>query len=219
MHSFTYLATAVLPAVALAASGTVHTVTVGGLTAAGSPNLVYTPESVDAVVGDTVQFVFKQLNHTATQSAFDAPCNALVDGADSDFMPNADGADGITWDYEVTTIDPTWFYCKQKTPAVHCGAGMVFGINPAKTGDKTMADFKQLAIKLNGTAAETAPTGTEEGCYTASQTYDMWASKPTATGSGVAPDGSSCQCSCACGAGELPDGAGLGAFGGYGGTL
>jgi plastocyanin len=213
MHSFTYLASALLPAVTLAMT---HTVTVGGLTADGSPNLVYTPESVDAMVGDTVHFVFKQLNHTASQSAFDTPCNLLEGGMDSGFMPNADGADGVTWDMKVTTTEPIWMYCRQEG---HCGTGMVFAVNPAKTGDKTMADFKQLAIKLNGTASSYTPSGVVggDGCYSASQTYAM--SAPTATGYGTAPDGSSCQCSCACESNNLPYGAGVGSFGGWSAAL
>jgi hypothetical protein len=44
----------------------------------------------------------------------------------------------------------TGFYCKQQN-GIHCGKGMVFSINAATSGDKTMAAFKQLAVNKNGT--------------------------------------------------------------------
>ena len=54
----------------------------------GSAGLVYTPESLNAAVGDMVVFTFMTLNHTATQSSFGTPCDALPGGMDSGFMPN-----------------------------------------------------------------------------------------------------------------------------------
>ena len=68
--------------------------------------LVYNPESVKATVGDTVHFIFKSKNHTATQSTFDDPCVKMDNGADSGFMPNPNDEDGFTWDFEVTTEEP-----------------------------------------------------------------------------------------------------------------
>lgn len=115
MHTATLLSTvfaasAAYAQVQVAAAGSVHTVTVGGaVPQAGStplPKLQYTPESINAAVGDTVQFVFMQENHTATQSAFDAPCVKLDGGKDSGFMPNPEGKAGVTWDFKVNVKDP-----------------------------------------------------------------------------------------------------------------
>lgn len=64
-------------------TGTTHTVTVGG-----SAGLVYSPDTVDAVIGDVVLFTFLSENHTATQSAFATPCERLEGGMDSGFQPN-----------------------------------------------------------------------------------------------------------------------------------
>lgn len=74
----------------VAVAAATHTVVVGG-TVAGKPNLVYTPDSVQAAVGDMVVFQFMAQNHTLTQSAFATPCEKLADGMDSNFIPNING--------------------------------------------------------------------------------------------------------------------------------
>jgi plastocyanin len=60
-----------------------HYVTVGG-----PGGLVFTPDHVNAKVGDVVLFTFLGNNHTATQSAFTTPCDPLAGGMDSGFMSN-----------------------------------------------------------------------------------------------------------------------------------
>lgn len=54
----------------------------------GSAGLAYTPDTIEAAIGDMVIFTFLEQNHTATQSAFTTPCEALAGGMDSGFMPN-----------------------------------------------------------------------------------------------------------------------------------
>lgn len=68
--------------------------------------LLYNPESIKAATGDTVQFIFKSKNHTATQSTFEDPCKKMDSGSDSGFMPNPDDEDGLTWDFEVPSEEP-----------------------------------------------------------------------------------------------------------------
>ncbi|OTB04134.1 hypothetical protein M426DRAFT_29233, partial [Hypoxylon sp. CI-4A] len=103
---------------------TTHTVKVGG-----GKNLVFTPDSIAANMGDMVIFEFGAANHTVTQSTFATPCKAMEGGMDSGFMPNANDtvvpAPQVAM--QVMTTDPLWFYCKQKA---HCGKGMTFSINP-----------------------------------------------------------------------------------------
>jgi len=128
---------------AAATGAMTHTVVVGGMkpVATGmAPVLGYSPEAIKAAVGDMVIFEFMQKNHTATQSTFAEPCKKMEGGMDSGFMPNPEGKAGVTWNMTVETTDPLWFYCKQQN-GIHCGKGMVFSINAAETGDKTMADF------------------------------------------------------------------------------
>lgn len=65
-------------------TGATHSVTVGG-PAAG---LNFSPSQISANIGDMVIFTFLSANHTATQSAFDTPCQPLAGGMDSSFQPN-----------------------------------------------------------------------------------------------------------------------------------
>ena len=74
----------------------------------GSAGLVYTPNSVQAAVGDTVRFTFKEKNHTATQSTFDKPCVRKADALDSGFLANPDGKanPAPTWWFTVPDTKP-----------------------------------------------------------------------------------------------------------------
>ncbi|RXW18872.1 hypothetical protein EST38_g6973 [Candolleomyces aberdarensis] len=144
-RSFALLALGLLPAVR---SATLEVV-VGG-----PGTLRYNPESVTAVPGDVVRFIFQQKNHTATQSTFEAPCVQAPGGFDSGYIPVAEGVtEGFpAAEFTVTTTDPVWVYCKQGT---HCQAGMVFAINPGER----LAAFKAAAA--GGAAPTTAsPTST-----------------------------------------------------------
>ena len=64
-------------------AGATHSVTVGG-----PQGLSFSPEQIKATVGDTVIFTYLSQNHTATQSAFDTPCQALAGGMDSGYQAN-----------------------------------------------------------------------------------------------------------------------------------
>lgn len=157
--------------------GEVHRVIVGG-----DKGLVFDPQSVVAKPRDTIIFEFHQKNHTVTQSSFDDPCRRLnkdgVLGFDSDFFPvGADLTSGFpTWNYTVTDTAPVWAYCRQKTPASHCGAGMVFAINSDESSPRNFAAYKNVAETLNGTAvgAQTpAATGTQTGGALSIQTSGL----------------------------------------------
>jgi plastocyanin len=228
---------------------------VGGLKAVATgmaPVLGYNPESIKAAQGDTVVFVFMQKNHTATQSTFAEPCKKKEGGMDSGFMINPDGKPGVEWNMTVDTTEPlckckhsthtatslTWsgFYCKQKN-GVHCGRGMVFSINAPSAGDKTMAAFKQLAIKQNGTeqapltaaainvvqpgaaAAPTTVTILAGGANNAVATATGTGAATVATGTGTDNQGNSCTCQCLCGVNQFPAAAAVNNFGGFAGML
>jgi len=155
--AFSFLVLAALPAV----RGATHEVVVGG-----TGILKYTPESVDAASGDTVRFVFKQKNHTATQSTFANPCVKAPGGFDSGFVPVADDVtDGFqVAEFSVTSTDPVWVYCKQGT---HCSsAGMVFAINP---GEK-MAAFKAAATGAAPASTASTPSTSTTAAPTSSTT-------------------------------------------------
>ena len=97
-------------------AGATQTVIVGG-----PAGLVYTPEFVNAAVGDVVKFDFRALNHTVTQSSLNLPCMALPGGEKSGFRPNPANTPGVQiFEFTVPNEKPQWFYCGQ---ANHCEMG------------------------------------------------------------------------------------------------
>ena len=218
-----------------------------------APVLGYRPESITANVGDVVEFQYMQKNHTATQSTFAEPCKAMEGGKDSGFMPNPEGKAGVTWNMTVETTDAICklynteesdlcefqltdgqgMYCKQAN-GEHCGKGMVFSINAKFDGDKTMAQFKQLAINTNGTtlqnaaiqsvnpAAAAAPsTVTVQAVGTAATASGSGAlaSATVIAGQGTDGAGQTCTCSCLCGMNSFPASAAINNFGGFPGMI
>ncbi|CAI6338655.1 unnamed protein product [Periconia digitata] len=236
----------VMSVAAQAAGPMTHTIAVGGLKPVETgmaPNLGFFPDQITANVGDTVMFEFFQKNHTATQSTFDQPCKKKEGGMDSGFQPNADGKPGVTWNITVETTDALWFYCKQQT-GTHCGVGMVMSINAKFEGDKTMAQFKNLAVKTNGTnlkdaaiqqvGAEAAAVASPVTVVAAAGTGGAAPPPPPAAASGAAAappaqvvggsgvdsvSGQTCSCQCLCGMNSFPAQAAINNFGGFAGMI
>lgn len=142
------LTTAVVLSVLPIVRGAEHQVVVGG------PGIIkYDPQFINADPGDVVTFIFKQKNHTVTQSTFASPCQPLSGGFDSGFVPVPDSDTNGPFtvaQFSVSDTNPVWVYCRQAT---HCQQGMVFAINP---GDK-FAAF-QAAAMGNGNAQQSTST-------------------------------------------------------------
>jgi len=110
------------------------------VTVGGTGVLAFNPSSVNANVGDVIQFNFQQKNHTVTQSTLTTPCSPLTGGFDSGFMPVASTQTSNFPVAQLTVKDanPIWAYCRQST---HCQSGMVFAVNPGNN----FAAFKAAA--------------------------------------------------------------------------
>ncbi|KAJ7349148.1 hypothetical protein DFH08DRAFT_743009 [Mycena albidolilacea] len=125
------------------------------VTVGGTGVIAYTPNQVTANVGDVIQFVFKQKNHTITRSTLASPCSPLVGAGafDSGFVPvDAAATDNFRLaQLTVEDTNPIWIYCRQ---AGHCAQGMVFAVNP---GDK-FAAFQAAAT--GSASASAAPSAT-----------------------------------------------------------
>lgn len=65
------------------------TLAINHIVTVGQNGLTYTPSAIAAAIGDNVQFNFYALNHSVTQSTFENPCAALVNGFDSGFVTSA----------------------------------------------------------------------------------------------------------------------------------
>jgi len=132
--------------VASALAQTVHVVTVGS----SNGSTVYSPNNINAPVGDFVQFQFSLKNHSVVQSTFDQPCqpiasNSNITGFFSGFMGvSATDTDIPTYTIPIANSNPIWFYCAQAT---HCQKGMVGVINqnPAANATRSLTNYAALA--------------------------------------------------------------------------
>ena len=106
---------------------------------------------------------------------------------------------------------------------------MVFAINAATTGDKTFAQYKQLAVNTNGTALTTAAiqsvgAGAQAAPTTVtiaagSGTTDAASAASVVAGTGTDSTGNACACQCLCGVNAFPQAAAANNFGGFAGML
>ena len=112
----------------------------------GQNGLQFSPQTIKAAPGDTVEFHYYPKNHSVVQSSFDAPCKPLAGGFNSGFVPTAEGMSvssisspenrGISADIQknksftitVNDANPIWIYCSQ-TEGSHCQMGMAMVIN------------------------------------------------------------------------------------------
>ncbi|KAK8094525.1 serine-threonine rich protein [Apiospora hydei] len=196
------------------------------------PLVSYTPPAeVKAKKGDMVIFSFMAANHTATQSTFEKPCDAMPGGMDSGFQPNANNTVNPPPQVamQVMVETPLWFYCRQST---HCGKGMTFSINP--TAEKSQALFQSMAIAQKGQGAPSAIVGGGAANGTAPPLpllLDGGAAPPATGGAAqggmtqgigqLTPGSGQCVCAVSCAPGSFPAVAaqGLGAFGGMPGGM
>lgn len=94
----------------------------------GKSGFVFDPDTIDAQVGDIVNFHFYPGDHSVAQSTFEAPCqpsspNAIFSG----FINSGSGEAKTMFSMSVNTTDPIWLYCGQ---VGHCASGMAMVINP-----------------------------------------------------------------------------------------
>jgi len=187
------------------AAGPARTIVITVTNASSSTNAtsVFTPSQVTAALGDMVLFNFTEGNHTATQSAFFAPCEPLnytngTNGFDSNFVvvpENFSLAQGAFPIEAVPILESNsnttmWFYDVNS-----CNEGGVGVINlvpgdPATAG-QTLAGFIRNAERLNGTATSSStPSSTGTGSSsssssTATSTQDNAAASPLGNNAGL----------------------------------
>ncbi|KAL2066729.1 hypothetical protein VTL71DRAFT_2801 [Oculimacula yallundae] len=130
---------------AAAATGPIHVVKVG------DGGLKFSPDSMKANVGDTVEFHFYPATHSVAQSSFAAPC-APLNGSSffSGGIKTASGMNEQTFSITVTDTKPIWYYCAF---GGHCAGGMAGVINPPADGSKTIAQYVAAAANITATVA------------------------------------------------------------------
>ncbi|OSX66840.1 hypothetical protein POSPLADRAFT_1175527 [Postia placenta MAD-698-R-SB12] len=181
MHFLTAIAALLPVGAALAAT---HTITVGL-----NGTLTFTPDSINATVGDTLDFSFVSGNHTITQSSFATPCSLFKAangsaGVDSGYKPGTE-SDPATFSFAINdTSAPLWFYCRHPG---HCEQGMVFAVNAPITGAKTFEAFQTAAKATN---ANTTSSSSSTASSSSSSSTAPPSTTSTASGAGVLRAGS-----------------------------
>ncbi|KAI1136566.1 hypothetical protein F5Y05DRAFT_97235 [Hypoxylon sp. FL0543] len=186
----------------------VHVVSVG--TANGTK--IFSPDNLQADVGDMIQFQFRGGNHSVAQSNFDNPCTPISQhtnqtGIFSGYQPvSASKAMGMipTYTIMVSAKTPLWFYCSQAT---HCQSGMVMVVNEntAANSSRSLAAFKQLAA---GATANIAPqrvgggTSSSNGTTSGSTGGSSGSGSGSSSGSSGSADASATQSGSATGASQ-----------------
>ncbi|KAL2755488.1 hypothetical protein ACRALDRAFT_1082298 [Sodiomyces alcalophilus JCM 7366] len=155
-------ALALLPAAALAqsASESAAPSSTSSVPSSGETHVVlvgdsgkrFTPDNVNAEVGDTVEFHFVSNGHSVAQSSFDAPCRPMDDDA---FFSGR--ARNQIFSVDVTSDDPIWFYCAEGN---HCRQGMVGAIN-APTSGNTLSAYRDAANNVRGGGSPSTVQGGE----------------------------------------------------------
>ncbi|GAW00571.1 fasciclin-like protein [Lentinula edodes] len=152
-----------------AASAQTIIVTVSNASSATNASSVFSPDQITAGVGDLVLFNFTEGNHTATQSAFFAPCESVnytngTNGFDSNFVVvptnfslELDGAFPIL---AVPILESNvnitmWFYDVNTCAEGGVGVINLVAGDPATSGD-TLDGFRRNAIRLNGTSTSSS---------------------------------------------------------------
>lgn len=123
----------------------------------GNNGFIFDPDTVNAAVGDTVQFFFYPGNHSVVQSEFTSPCQAKATGIFSGFFPGNDSPASTIFTIAINNTNPIWVYCAQVT---HCQSRMALVINPPANGPDTLSAYK-LAAK--GTNSSSIPAGVQGG--------------------------------------------------------
>ncbi|ROT36444.1 Cupredoxin [Sodiomyces alkalinus F11] len=116
----------------------------------GDSGRTFSPDNVNAAVGDIVEFHFVSNGHSVAQSSFDAPCQPRDNNA---FFSGR--VRGEIFSVEVTSEDPIWYYCAEGN---HCRGGMVGAIN-APTSGNTLAAYRDAS----GNAGRGSSPGSVQG--------------------------------------------------------
>ncbi|KIY02105.1 uncharacterized protein Z520_02243 [Fonsecaea multimorphosa CBS 102226] len=113
----------------------------------GQNGFTYSPDTVTAGMGDTVNFHFYPGEHTVTQSSFDSPCKPISGNAINSGVINSNsGQASQMFSMRVNSTDPIWIYCGQ---VGHCAAGMSLVINPPSNGN-TLAAYQKASSGQSG---------------------------------------------------------------------
>ncbi|THU93390.1 hypothetical protein K435DRAFT_861548 [Dendrothele bispora CBS 962.96] len=138
----------------------------------GNSASLYSPQTVEAALNDTVQFVFSGPLHGVVQASFDNPCVPLAGGFSSGLQGRGqnpgDDTPSPLWNLTITNVSaPIWFYCPASRPQSHCGNGKLVAIQNGMTsfifasylryGGDMFNQFKRAAQATLGNVTASVP--------------------------------------------------------------
>jgi len=126
---------------------------------AGSSGFSYSPSTITAAVGESVEFHFFSPLHSVAQGDFATPCTPTANGTGffSGDITTSSGESSTIFTVQISDLNPIWFYCVIPT---HCQAGMAGVINAPADGSKTLAQYQAAAGKV---ASSVAPPTVQGG--------------------------------------------------------
>ncbi|KFZ14692.1 hypothetical protein V501_03116 [Pseudogymnoascus sp. VKM F-4519 (FW-2642)] len=121
----------------------VQTVSVGDNNA-----IAFSPDTITAAVGSSIEFIFFPPIHSVTQSTFESPCAPLANrtGFWSGAFTTASGQNANIFTLTINDTNPIWFFCA--TPS-HCETGIARVINPSSNGSESLDQYKANAAKVS----------------------------------------------------------------------
>ena len=94
----------------------------------GKDGLKFTPDEINANVGDEVAFHFVSGRHDVSEGPFDKPCQPYrVAGLWSGIINAEETGSDVTFTVPIQDTDAKWLYC---SVGRHCQSGMTAVINP-----------------------------------------------------------------------------------------
>ncbi|KAF2702755.1 hypothetical protein K504DRAFT_508715 [Pleomassaria siparia CBS 279.74] len=181
----------------LSASAATMQVTVGA-----NNQFTFTPSTITAAAGDTVNFNFVSANHSVVSSDPGTPCQPQTNALFSDYQPVASPSAAATtakgkkakkaknnivnarqgnmpsFAVPIQNTNPMYIYCSQ---AQHCQQGMVMVINPPAAGQGTT-----LNMYASTAAQANSNTGPQGGVNGGTVTNSQATTATTAKGKGKA---------------------------------
>jgi len=125
--------------------------------AVGKDGLAFTPNTLTAAAGTTVEFHFYPQTHSVAQSSFESPCAPINASAFfSGGFTVASGQSPNVWTLTINDTSPLWFYCAYPG---HCEHGMAGVINPPSNASISIAAYLAAAANVSGTKAPAAVQG------------------------------------------------------------
>jgi len=154
-------------------TASIQTVTVGANNA-----LAFSPNTITANVGTSIEFIFSPPIHSVVQSSFSSPCAPLANntGFYSGAFNTTSGTNTNAFTITVNNTNPIWFYCGSPS---HCELGMVGVINPPSDGSSTLAQYKAAAANVSNPAVPSVVQGGSIGPAKAASTGSSTSSAAT----------------------------------------